>query len=145
MIEYHTLMEIWKKAKWQHINAINMFDYTAIANQLRTVSRSTLSCRTGVVNRFTVVCLAARGVQCRYAYKSPSQCITSWYKSSQTCVYCDSVFYYWYWLIYTEILNFEFCENSYLIKHNCHLQIHCIIHTLVKSTRGWTWGLKSGY
>ena len=42
-----------KRTKWQHKQRHKKFDYTAIANRLRTVSWSNCGHPTGVVNRFT--------------------------------------------------------------------------------------------
>ena len=42
-----------KNAKLQHKNATKKFDYTAIVDRLRTVSRSDYSNATDVINRFT--------------------------------------------------------------------------------------------
>ena len=42
-----------KKVKWQHQNVTSMFGYTAIADRLRTISRSNYNHTTGLVKWFT--------------------------------------------------------------------------------------------
>ena len=53
MTKAPTKAENVKRAKWQHKKNHKMFDYTAIADRLRTVSWSNYSHPTGAVNRFT--------------------------------------------------------------------------------------------
>ena len=65
MTKAHTPTEMSKGQSDNINNATKKFDYTAVADRLRTVSWSNYSHPTGVVNRFTVCKIRKRGPRCK--------------------------------------------------------------------------------